>query len=403
VSLGRAAAKSEAFLRDFLLSLLKGGSVDVALPMDRATYRELQIGLEGMSGLWPEVAHAIELRAETLLRGGSLFALNQAFLRHAVVLYQVLVALHGAAERGELARRRLQTINVDALRLLSDALPQGRDALVAQHVLLDPVFNLVREDVRVTFRWGPRLHFYGEPVRWRKWPWRTRAVLDDGTGVDVAVALFERVTAQAWHALLHCSPVTCLVRADRLFGRLDASRLAPVFADETLCRYATHAICEQGFVGHFATLSDAAVGLLRGAGGAREGLTYVRFLFNLALTHAFWSPDVADDVLRQARYQPPTRQLRVEAPGSSHGTASVVREAGDAARRDAQERARALRLGWALLQEVMERCPRLDWPRGDDELDAMAVLRGRAQRLAGGEPLRQEARTLLAQARLLDP
>src|SRR5690606_8871984 len=104
----------------------------------------------------------------------------------------------------------------------------------------------------------------------------------------------DRETGQAFAQLQRLSPLTRLLRADRLYESFDFRGMLVVLDDVELCRYAVNSIVDRG-VGRF--MPGFAVGfrvLAEDSVASHEVGRVARFLATVVGTHTFFRPDTSD-------------------------------------------------------------------------------------------------------------
>lgn len=367
------ASAAESFFDTFLVPLLDAEEVTVGLPIARSTWSALAADVETRGNRVLSTELLLQMRASRVLPQPPILSFDQDALRLSVALYQLLFSFHAAAEQGRVSESRLTELVADTSRLLAECRPTGeRGEVLRNHFLVDPFFLLYRKDVEIFFRLGAK-RFYGQEVDWVRLPFRWRVQYEETVGTDVATSIFERTTGQAFASLLHLSPLTRLVRADRLFDEFEFIGLDGVLGDQALCRFAVNTIVDRGVSGFMPAFAAGWRRLLETGGRRSDVLQVARFLVALAMTREFWSPQTPDSVLLDGSYRPPTDAVRFEAP-------EVDEEAEQQGQSDRSQREAAARDAWSLIYVLFhEHRERLGVPQGDQQLPAAQRLGARLQ------------------------
>lgn len=370
------AERIQEFVQEFLVPLMTGqDDVVIGLPIDRDVFEGLVADLEtGALGL-SDVDLAIQRRVGLLLADPVLVQFNVDALKIAVGIHQLLFSFHADAERGKVSDKRLATLAQDTAMLLAQVkMPESFEQLLLHHSLIDPFFLLYRKDVQIFFRLGGK-QFFGEEVEWLRLPFRWRIHHEEVLGKDVATNIFQRETGAAFNGLLRLSPLTRLLRADRLLRKFSFEGTLPVMRQPTLVRHVIHTVIDRGLPSFLPAYAHAFGELLEDRKVSPGDKAYVaRFLVTLAMTDALWHPDYDTGRLLDARYRPPSDALRFEAP-------ELEKAAAAQGLTDRKLREQLNRTGWAYIHALLERQDVVKLPGSDIEGDVMQHLRDMLKRL----------------------
>jgi hypothetical protein len=247
------------WLHHFVLPLVAGGDVRVRRALGAAHVKQL---FDAVATLDPALDNDASVRriaeARQAVTAEILIAppeppLDAAALQLAVAMQNLLFLAHPGTAALSVRASRLRAVSVFSTRLATLPLPgpeagQASEeeiarALADRHSMLHHLFDLGRDDVRVSF-WVGRREFKGAepPARLLKWPtlrrvreerWRVGIV-----GEAMADTLQRPIVAQ----LLRSSPLTDLLEPARLEPRFDLLPLVrwlrlPVIARAVADRY----------------------------------------------------------------------------------------------------------------------------------------------------------------------
>ncbi len=232
-----AATLEQKWLHDFVLPLTAGGDVRISGVIGQAELdRLLTAPLEREdSGL--RVAEARQAVMAELVIDPAPPELDSDAIRLAAAVQALLFLSHPATHATTVRKSRLKELAHWAAETATLQEPSGVRALVERHSMLHHLFDLARDDVRVSF-WVGKREFRGSepPARLLKWPelrrvreerWRTpfvtEAVADPGQRAIVA-------------ALLAASPLTDLLEPARLEPPLELSPLARFIREPVIAR-----------------------------------------------------------------------------------------------------------------------------------------------------------------------
>ena len=384
---GRTTA--QAFVERFLLPVLQGREFLLGTPLGSAEFEELVRELQTTPEIFEPVELHLQRRAREMLHPAPLIDFDSAALRLSIALHQALFAAHASAARGRVSRARLAALAGDLDRLITQ-IPAPRTAahLVKHHLLVEPLLRMFRADTKVFFTAGSK-SFFGEPVRWLRLPFRWQVQVEQTVGTDVLVHLAQGPMGAPTMALLARSPLTLLLRPDRLLKSLSFEGLDLVFVEQSLCRYVTHELIDRGLIAAMPGLAHAFSSLAgkvseNGKGPQKASLqrTLVlsaQFLLALALTNEFWLGNGRQQHL-EVRYEPPSRTLSFEPP-------AVTPEEAQRGETDGAQRVLLAKDGWAIIACLLSRVDRIvdriEFPAADRNLAALRRLNLRIASLSG--------------------
>jgi hypothetical protein len=223
------------WLHHFVLPLVAGGDVRVAQVIGA---RELKALLEAdfdrdeSAHRIAEARHAVVSELVLTPREPTL---DEDALRLAAAMQNLLFLLHPGTSAPSITRRRLRAVSAYAAQVATLAPPdvdleEGRTAarvLAERHSLLHHLFDLGRDDVRVTF-WVGKREFRGAepPARLLKWPELRRVREERWRVTVVGEAMADPLMKPIVTAMLASSPLTDLFEPSRLEPRLDLLPLA---------------------------------------------------------------------------------------------------------------------------------------------------------------------------------
>jgi hypothetical protein len=237
----------DKWLHDFVLPLVAGGDVRVATAIGA---RELETALRApelststsTDGAIHRIAEARHDVVSELVMSAPTPILDETSLRLAAAVQDLLFLAHPGAEGAGVRRARLRALSAFAVQLATLALPpaESLDAprlLAERHSMLHHLFDLGRDDVRVSF-WVGKREFRGAepPARLLKWP-ELRRVREERWRVAVASeAMSDARERPIIVALLRASPLTDLLEPSRLEPRFDLLPLAPWLRQPAIAR-----------------------------------------------------------------------------------------------------------------------------------------------------------------------
>jgi hypothetical protein len=237
----------DKWLHDFVLPLVAGGDVRVATAIGA---RELETALRApelttSASADSAVRRIAEARHEVvseLVMGAPEPQLDEASLRLAAAMQDLLFLAHPGADGAGVRKSRLRALSNFAVQLAALPLPAVEDPLAPRilaerHSMLHHLFDLGRDDVRVSF-WVGKREFKGAepPSRLLKWP-ELRRVREERWRVAVtSEAMADQHERPIVTALLRASPLTDLLEPARLEPRFDLLPLAPWLRQPALAR-----------------------------------------------------------------------------------------------------------------------------------------------------------------------
>lgn len=376
------SGQPSAFVERFLLPVLQSRELLVEPPLQREEYEALLRELETLPGTYGPVEVELQRRARELLHPAPLMCFDAVSLRLFVALHQLLFAVHASTERGRVSRGRLAVLAADSSRLIAQIPPpMSVESLVKHHLIVEPLLRIYREDTKVFFVAGSKA-FYGEPIRWWRLPFRWNVQAEQSVGADVLVQLSSGPMALPMRTLLKRSPLTQLLRADRLMKALSFEGLDVIFENQTLCRYAVHALVDRGIAQAMPALAHAFIALAERVVEERNEAALQRlqktlvlssqFLLTLAVAHEFWRRE--DPQPLRVQYLPPTSKLTFEPPPMSAEEAKQGKT-------DGAQRLQLAKDGWAIIARLLARAEHLGMPKADRP--QTALLKQRIAQLSG--------------------
>jgi hypothetical protein len=227
-------------MHGFVLPLVAGGDVRVRGAFDARALERLEALCESAIEGDPAAIQVAEARREVaaelwLDAPAPLFDEDSA--RLAVAVQNLLFLAHPGAQSLPVtaaARRKVAHFAVETATLEA---PSGLPDLVARHSLVHHLFDLGRDDVRVSF-WAGRREYRGAepPGRLLKWP-QLRRVREERWRVGVvAESIADPLQREIVTALLTASPLTDLLDPTRLEPRFDLKPLTPWLRDPRVAR-----------------------------------------------------------------------------------------------------------------------------------------------------------------------
>jgi hypothetical protein len=223
------------WLHHFVLPLVAGGDVRVAQVVGARELKQLvetELGRDESAQRIGEARHAV---VSELVLSTPEPELDQEALRLAAAMQNLLFLLHPGTATMSVTRRRLRAVSAYATQLATLPLPNldlddaraAARVLAERHSMLHHLFDLGRDDVRVSF-WVGRRDFRGAepPARLLKWP-ELRRVREERWRVSiVGEAMADPLMKPIVTALLASSPLTDLFEPSRLEPRFDLLALA---------------------------------------------------------------------------------------------------------------------------------------------------------------------------------
>ena len=223
------------WLHHFVLPLVAGGDVRVAHVIgarERKLLMESDFARDESAQRIAEARHAI---ASELVLTPPEPALDEEALRLAAAMQNLLFLMHPGTHASSVRRSRLRAVAAYATELATLPLPDldlddSRTAarvLAERHSMLHHLFDLGRDDVRVSF-WVGKREFHGAepPSRLLKWPELRRVREERWRVTVVGEAMADPLMKPIVTALLASSPLTDLFEPSRLEPRFDLLSLA---------------------------------------------------------------------------------------------------------------------------------------------------------------------------------
>lgn len=290
------------WLHGFVLPLVAGGDVRVRGALGSLELETLTATAAADDSAAP-IAEARHQVAAELFYDATRPGLDADSLRLAAAVQNLLFLSHPEARGLGVGARRRREVALFSTGLASLPAPDSLDALAARHTLVHHLFDLGRDDVRVSF-WAGSREFRGAepPGRLLKWP-GVRRVREERWRVGVvAEAVADPSQRAIVAALLAASPLTDLLEPARLEPRLDLRPLAPwlrlpMVARAVADRYLTLGL-EQ--IGPAYTL--AAIDLYHQKSSPKQARTATAFLCHLQLL----------SLLGEAQLSEQSRRIRLE-------------------------------------------------------------------------------------------
>lgn len=274
---------SEKWLHDFVLPLTAGGDVRISGVIGQVELDQLLTAPLDREDSGLRVAEARQAVMAELLIDPAPPELDSDAIRLAAAVQALLFLSHPATHGTTVRKSRLKELSRWAAETATLQEPAGVRALVERHSMLHHLFDLARDDVRVSF-WVGKREFRGSepPARLLKWPelrrvreerWRTpfvtEAVADAGQRAIVA-------------ALLASSPLTDLLEPARLEPAIELSPLARFIREPVIARAVADRWLSLGVTQIGGPLGAALLALCSGKRPEACG-TWVRFACHLHL------------------------------------------------------------------------------------------------------------------------
>ncbi len=219
------------WLHHFVLPLVAGGDVRVATVLGAREMKQLTESSFDDDESARRIAEARHAVVSELLIDPPEPQLDEEALRLAAAMQNLLFLLHPGTVTWLARRRRLRAVAAYTTQLatlpLPDADAHGARVLAERHSILHHLFDLGRDDVRVSF-WVGKREFRGAepPARLLRWP-DVRRVREERWRVTIAgEATSDALLKPIIAALLTSSPLTDLFEPARLEPRFDLLPLA---------------------------------------------------------------------------------------------------------------------------------------------------------------------------------
>jgi hypothetical protein len=274
----------DEWLHGFVLPLVAGGDVRVRGALGAVELKQL---LDGTIDGEPAAEAVGEAR---LAIGAELWIdaeaplLDEASLRLAVAVQNLLFLAHPDAQSLPVTKSRRKQVAQYATQCAS--LPEARDLseLVARHSMIHHLFDLGRDDVRVSF-WAGRREYRGAepPGRLLKWP-HLRRVREERWRVGVvAEAIAETHQREIVMALCTASPLTDLLEPTRLEPRFDLKPVVKYLGEPRVARAVAERWLSMGLEQIGPAFSSALIDLYNQKDAQKEARLATRFLCHLQL------------------------------------------------------------------------------------------------------------------------
>ncbi len=225
------------WLHGFVLPLVAGGDVRVRGALGSVELKTLvDGGIEGLDAA-EQVAEARQQVAAELWLDAAPPMLDEPSLRLAVAIQDLLFLAHPGAHALSVRASRRRKVAEFAAQTASLPAPRDLEELIARHTMTQHLFDLGRDDVRVSFWAGKREYRGAEPPgRLLKWP-SLRRVHEERWRVGVVgEALSDSSQRDIVAALVASSPLTDLLEPTRLEPRFDLKPLVRWLVDPRVAR-----------------------------------------------------------------------------------------------------------------------------------------------------------------------
>jgi hypothetical protein len=292
------------WLHGFVLPLVAGGDVRVRGALGAVELKHLLDRLPDLEGAAAagQVAEARLQVAAELWLDAQPPPLDDTALRLALSVQNLLFLAHPGAQTLSVSERRRRRVARYALMAAALHEPRDFEELVARHTLVHHLFDLGRDDVRISF-WAGRREYRGAepPGRLLKWP-NLRRVREERWRVGVvAEAISDNHLREVVNALVLASPLTDLLEPTRLEPRFTLGPIVkwlrlPQVARGVADRYLALGLEQSG-----PAFGTALVDLYQRKEMKAESKLATRFFCHL---HLLW-------LLGEAHSSEPTRRTRV--------------------------------------------------------------------------------------------
>jgi hypothetical protein len=279
-------SRRSEWLQGFVLPLVAGGDVRVKGVLGPRALDEL-LRERPPAEIELRIAEARYAIAAELACAAPLPELDQEALTLAVAVSNLLFLSHPQVHGPLIRLARLAEVAAwSAERVLELPAPETPGEHLARHTILHHLFDLGRDDVRVSF-WAGRREFRGAEPPPRLLKWQTvRRVREERWRVNaMSEAASDKEQRKIMLALLDASPLSDLLHPIRLEPPLDLAARAPLLGEPQLAR----AIADRYLQLGFAQLGAPLVGALLALYGAKRSLAaarlWTRFLAHL---HLLW-------------------------------------------------------------------------------------------------------------------
>jgi hypothetical protein len=290
------------WLRGFVLPLVAGGDVRVRGALGAIELKALLDGNLEAEPAAKQVADArLEVAAELALDCQAL-PLDDTTLRLALAVQNLLFLVHPGAQAVSVTQARRRRVARYAVMAASLKEPRDFHELVARHSILHNLFDLGRDDVRISF-WAGRREYRGAepPGRLLKWP-SVRRVRQERWRVGVvAEAISDPHQRELVNALVAASPLTDLLEPTRLEPRFMLQPLVKWLRMPPVARAVADRHLQLGIEQTGPALSAALIELFSAKDAKEEVRLATRYLCHL---HLLW-------LLGEAGASEPTRRTRM--------------------------------------------------------------------------------------------
>ena len=272
------------WLHGFVLPLCAGGDVRVSRALGEPDLAALLVERpDAHTEL--RIAEARHQVTAELLLSAPIPELDDEALKLAVAVQNLLFLSHPAAHGTMVRKRRLEALSAWSAELVQRLEPaEDARTLVARHSMLHHLFDLGRDDVRVSF-WAGKREFRGAepPARLLKWS-TVRRVREERWRVSfLTEAVTDPLERPIVLALLSASPLTDLWEPLRLDPALEWKRLARLLGEPAIARAAADRYLSIGFAQLGGPLTASLLELYNQKNAVEEARRVTRFVCHLHL------------------------------------------------------------------------------------------------------------------------
>lgn len=380
----------DEWLEQFVLPLVAGGELRVGGPIDAADLESLLEPRPKTEPLLERIARARRLVAAELVLDPPWPELDEPALRMAASLQNLLFLAHPAAHQPLRSRHRLKEVARFALQLAALGPPRRADELIDRHTLLHQLFDLGRDDMRVTF-WAGRREFRGKrpPPRLLLWPtvrrvreerWRVELVTEAVNDLELRIIVRQ---------LLFASPLTDLLHPERPEPRLEIGGLGRWLRLPEVARAVADHYLTVGLEAIGPPLALALISACGQKGQAKDVRIFTEFTCHLQLLALLGEPP-EPPVGREQSAAAPSRRRPAGSPARPAGAApEAMSTAGEALAEAGVLDRPPVRL-WAARPPVVDERARLmrmqELAQGRDALRDFFGLFAAAERLGMSRP-----------------
>ncbi len=310
--MAKEKGKYEQWLHGFVLPLVAGGDVRISGVMGQRELDELVVD-PTITGMRDErvqrIAEARHAVVAEILIDPFEPELEQDSLKLAVAMQNLLFLSHPGTAGTLVRKSKLKQVADWSAQLVRELPPpETVRELAERHSMLHHLFDLGRDDVRVSF-WAGRREFKGAepPPRLLKWG-AVRRVREERWRVSfLTEAVSDAGQRSLVLALLSASPLTDLLEPLRLDPPLELYALAPWLREPLVARAVADRYLTLGFSKLGAPLTDALLRLYNQKNSKHECQVATRFVCHLHLLRLLSSP-------RQESYLPELQALAAGQP-----------------------------------------------------------------------------------------